>query len=324
MGRFRVFLSVLMLALHLIPGVHAAFAQGNGAGVTRLLLPFEGGSGRPVADSLAESARILLGRTIVVENKPGASGRIAAMALKRAAPDGTTIAQFPIVVPIMAPLSFKEVHYTSRDFVPISQIATYDLALAVPNTHPARSVPELVDWLKRNPSKRFYGSPGAGTLPHFLGVMIGKAIDVDMTHVPYKGVAPMKIDLVEGEIPCGISVVSDLIDLQRAGRIRILATSGNKRLSQLPDVATFAEQGYSSVLATGWVGIFAPTGTPRPIVDEWSTALVTAIHSPQMQQKLIDLGVEPTGTSPDEFAAIIDADIARWAPIIKASGFQAD
>lgn len=323
MRRVRIVLSVLVLALHVISG-GLAYAQGNGAGVTKLLLPFEGGSGRPVAESLAESARVLLGRTVVVENKPGASGRIAAMALKRAAPDGTTIAQFPIVVPVIGPLSFKEVHYTSRDFVPISQIATYDLALAVPNSHPARSVAELVDWLKKNPAQRFYGSPGAGTLPHFLGVMIGKAIETDMTHVPYKGLAAMMIDLVEGTIPCGISVVSDLIDMHRAGRIRILATSGEKRLSQLPEVATFSEQGYPGVVASGWVGIFAPAGTPRAIVNEWSAALVTTTRSPRMRQKLIDFGVEPTGTSPDEFAAIVDADIARWAPIIKLSGFQAE
>ena len=323
MHRVRIFLSVLMVVWHAMPA-GLAHAQGNNAGVTKLLLPFEGGSGRPVAESLAESARVLLGRTIVVENKPGASGRIAAMALKRAAPDGTTIAQFPIVVPVIGPLSFKEVHYTSRDFVPISQIATYDLALAVPSTHPARSIAELVDWLKKNPPRRFYGSPGPGTLPHFLGVMVGRAIEVDMTHVPYKGVAPMKIDLVEGTIPCGISVVSDLIDMHRAGRIRILATSGARRLSQLPDVATFAEQGYPGIVASGWVGIFAPAGTPRAIVNDWSAAVVTTVRSPQMQQKLVDFGVEPTGTSPDEFAAIVDADIARWAPIIRLSGFQAE
>ena len=323
MRQIRSFISVLVLALHLAPG-GVSHAQGSSVGVTKLLLPFEGGSGRPVAESLAEGARVLLGRTVVVEGRPGASGRIAAMALKRAAPDGTTIAQFPIVVPVMAPLSFKEVPYTSRDFAPISQIATYDLALAVPNAHPARTVPELVDWLKKNPSQRFYGSPGAGTLPHFLGVMIAKGIEIDMTHVPYKGPAALKVDLVEGTIPCGISVVSDLIDLHRAGRIRILATSGEKRLSQLPDVATFAEQGYPRVVASGWVGIFAPAGTPRAIIDEWSAALVTTVRSAATRQRLINLGVEPTGTSPDEFAAIVEADVARWAPIIKLSGFQAE
>ncbi|MDM0084762.1 tripartite tricarboxylate transporter substrate-binding protein [Variovorax sp. J31P179] len=112
--------------------------------------------------------------------------------------------------------------------------------------------------------------------------------------------------------------------MHRAGRIRILATSGGKRLSQLPEVATFAEQGFPHIVASGWVGIFAPADTPRPIIDEWSAALVTTVRSAASQQRLINLGVEPTGTSPDEFAAIVEADVARWAPIIKLSGFQAE
>ncbi len=307
----------------------SAMAQGSGGSnsstAARMLLPFEGGSGRPVAMALAEGARVLLGRPVVVEVRPGASGRIAAMALKGAAPDGSTVALLPIAVPVVTPLTLKDVPFDAvHDFAPISQVATYEFAFAVPGNHPARSIPEFVAWLKTHPSDGFYGSPGAGTLPHFLGAMVSKAIRLDMTHVAYKGAGAMKIDLAEGTIPSGVSVVSDLIEMHRAGRIRILATSGTKRLDQLQDVATFAEQGYPTIVAKGWVGVFAPGGTPKPVIDQWAAAVVATVRSPQMRRQLIELGVQPTGTTPQELAATVAADIARWGPVIKASGFRGE
>jgi tripartite-type tricarboxylate transporter receptor subunit TctC len=260
-----------------------------------------------------------------VEEKPGASGRIGAMALKNARPDGATVAYLPIAVPVLAPLTFKDVHYDPiRDFVPVSQIATYDLALAVPANHPVRTVAEYFAWLKTHPDQAFYGTGAAGALPHFLGVMLARAGGVELTHVAYKGFAPMTTNLVSGTIPAAISGVSDLIELHRAGRVRIIATSGTKRVPQLPDIPTFIEQGYPTVQASGWAGVFAPAGTPRDAIDEWSAALVTATHSDEMRLLLLNMGVEPTGTTPEAFAAVLAADIARWTPIVKLSGFHAD
>lgn len=326
MGLIRLLFSVIAIALSASPG---AFANAQGTsqsqGPTKILLAFEGGSSRVVAFHLAERARVMLGRTVFVEERPGATGRIAALALKNAVPDGTTLALLPIAVPVLAPLTFKDVHYDpTHDFAPVSQIATYTLAFAVPIAHPARSMPDYVAWLKTHPDKAFYGTGAAGALPHFLGVMVARATGVEMTHVAYKGFGPMSIDLIEGTIPSGISVVSDLIDLHRAGRLRIIATSGARRLPQLPEIPTFIEQGYPNVEAAGWVGIFAPARTPKAVIDEWSTALAAAVHSPDTRKLLLDLGVEPTGTTPEAFAAILAADIARWEPIIKLSGFHAD
>jgi len=291
----------------------------------KILLAFEGGSSRPVAFRLAEMTGATMRRSVVVEEKPGATGRIGAMALKNAAPDGATVAYLPIAVPVLAPLTFKDVHYDPiHDFAPVSQIATYDLALAVPASHPAKTMADYIAWLRTHPTQAFYATGAAGALPHFLGVMLARASGIELTHVAYKGFAPMSTDLMAGTVPAGISGVSDLIDLHRAGRVRIIATSGAKRVPQLPDVPTFIEQGYPTVQASGWAGVFAPAGTSKALIDEWSAALVAATRSNEMRQMLLDMGVEPTGTTQEDFAAILAADIARWAPIVKASGFRAD
>ncbi|MDM0047603.1 tripartite tricarboxylate transporter substrate-binding protein [Variovorax sp. J22R115] len=267
----------------------------------------------------------MLKRPVLLEEKPGAGGRIAAMALKNAVPDGATVAMLPIAIPVLAPMTFKDVQYDAvHDFAPISQVASYRFAFAVPADHPAKSFPDYVAWLQAHPTQAFYATPAAGGLPHFLGVLTSRAVGIDMTMVAYKGFGPMSIDLVGGTVPAGISVTSDLIELHRAGRLRILATSGVSREPQLPDVATFVEQGYPAVQASGWVGVFAPAKTPRLVIDQWSAALMAALRSPQTRQKLIEFGLDPTGTTPEEFAAIVAGDIARWAPIIKASGFRAD
>ncbi|MGR4870435.1 tripartite tricarboxylate transporter substrate-binding protein [Variovorax sp. LARHSF232] len=324
MGWVRIILSIIVVGLSSGLGVDAS-AEDASPGPAKILLAFEGGSGRTVAFHLAEHLRGQLGQQVFVEERPGAGGRIAALALKGAAPDGTTMGYLPIAVPVLAPLIYKDVRYDpTHDFVPVSQIATYEYALAVPTSHPAQSLPEYVAWQKAHPSKAFYGSPGAGTLPHFLGVMMARAIGVEMTHIAYKGFGPMSIDLIEGTVPSGISVVSDLIDLHRAGRLRIIATSGARRLARLPDIPTFAEQGYPAVQATGWVGIFAPAKTPKPVIDRWSAALAATVQSADTRKLMRDLGVEPTGTTPEALKAILAADIARWAPVIKLSGFRAD
>jgi tripartite-type tricarboxylate transporter receptor subunit TctC len=278
-----------------------------------------------MAFKLAEQTSVMLRRPIIVEEKPGATGRVGALALKNAPPDGATVAYLPIAVPVLAPLTYKDVHYDPiHDFVPVSEIATYDLAFAVPVSNPAKTMADYFAWLKTHPTQAFYGTGAAGALPHFLGVMLARASGVELTHVAYKGFAPMSTDLMAGTIPAGISVVSDLIELHRAGRVRIIATSGTKRVPQLPDIPTFIEQGYPTVQASGWAGVFAPAGTPKAVIDEWSAALVTATHSNETQQMLLEMGVEPTGTTPEAFAAILAADIARWTPIVKASGFHAD
>jgi tripartite-type tricarboxylate transporter receptor subunit TctC len=318
-------LAKVLKVLTLVLGVClSSFSHADEGAPVRFLMPFEGGSAMAVALYLAERANADYGYHVHVEEKPGASGRIGAMMLKNAPPDGKTIALLPFVVPVLAPLIFKVRYDAVHDFAPVSQIAAYTLALAVPNGHPANSVAEFAAWAKDHPTQAFYGTGAAGSLAQFLGVMIAQATGVELMHVAYKGAGPMTVDLIAGQIPAGISSISDFIEMHRAHKLRIIAVSGTQRLAQLPDVPTFVEQGYPSIQAAGWVGVFAPAGTPKKVVDRWSTVFATIVHSPQTTAKFAELGLEPTGTTSDELAAALSADIARWAPIVKASGFHAD
>jgi tripartite-type tricarboxylate transporter receptor subunit TctC len=198
------------------------------------------------------------------------------------------------------------------------------LAFAVAADHPARSVAAFVAWTKSNPRQANFGTPGAGSLPHFLGFTLGRACGVELLHVPYQGVGQLEVDLIGGQIASGIAALSDLVALHRAGRIRILATSGIERSTLLPAVPTFRDQGYPTVEASGWHAVYAPAGTPSQLIDKLSSAIVVALGTPELRARLTGLGLEPTGTTPEQLAAIMAADTAHWAPIIKAAGFSAE
>ncbi|MGR4871127.1 Bug family tripartite tricarboxylate transporter substrate binding protein [Variovorax sp. LARHSF232] len=276
---------------------------------------------RLIADSVAEA----LAQPTIVENKAGATGRIAAEALKNAAPDGTTFLVAPIAVTVLAPMVLKRLSYDpTKDFAPVSQIAKFQYAFAVSPTHPARTVPEFIAWAQANPGQANYGTPGAGSVPHYLGTLVGRETGVEMPHVPYRGAASLTTELMGGQVPCAISALSDLIELHRAGKVRIIATTGPERSPVLPAVLTFKEQGFPKVESVGWTGLYAPAGTAKPVVDQLAMAVANKLRTPAVRDKLAKLGLEPTGTSPEEFASIMAADTTRWAPIIKASGITVD
>jgi tripartite-type tricarboxylate transporter receptor subunit TctC len=290
----------------------------------RILVGFPaGGSSDIAARMLADRLKESLGQTVLVDNKVGAGGRIAAEALKNAAPDGATMLLTPVVVPVLAPLVFKQLNYDpARDFAPVSQVATYQFAFAVTPGNPAKTVPEFVTWLKANPAQANFGSPAPGSLPHFFGLMVGQATGIELVHVAYKGGAPLAADLMGGQIPAGIDALSDMIELHRAGRIRIIATSGATRSPLLPTVATFKEQGFPSIEGSGWIGVYVPARTPKAVIDQLSAAIASALRIPEVKERFLTLGYEPTGTTPEALAAIMAADTARWGPVIKRSGFS--
>jgi tripartite-type tricarboxylate transporter receptor subunit TctC len=313
------------LALAVIAPVGAQ-AQTALKGPLRIIVGFAaGGSSDIAARMLADRLKDSLGVPVIVENKPGAGGRIAAEALKNAAPDGTTFLLTPVVVPVLAPLVYKQLSYDpAKDFAPVAQVATYQFAFAVGPNHPAKTVPEFVAWLKANTTQANFGSPAPGSLPHFFGLMFGKATGVELVHIPYKGGAPLAADLMGGQIPAGVDALSDMIELHRGGKIRIIATSGAQRSPLLPTVATFREQGFPAIEGTGWIGVYAPAKTPSTVIDQVSAAISAALRNPELRERFLNLGYEPTGTTPEQLAAIMVADTARWGPIIKASGFTAD
>ncbi len=317
----RALAALAIAALFAFP----AFGQDSAKGPIRLLVGFApGGSSDLAARIIGDKLKDQLGVPVIVDNRIGAGGRIAAEALKNAPPDGNTLFLTPVVVPVLAPLLYAKLPYDAiRDLQPVTHVANYQLALSAGAKPPAKTLKELTDWLQANPEKANFGSPAPGSLPHFFGIMVGKTIGVELQHIAYKGGAPLHIDLIGGQIPVGVDALADCIEQHRGGKLRILATSGSTRSPLLPEVPTFKELGYP-IEGNGWTAIYATGGTPRPVVERLNKALVEVLRQPDVRQKLANLGFEVTGTSPEELAAIMRADSARWAPVIQASGFKVE
>jgi tripartite-type tricarboxylate transporter receptor subunit TctC len=312
----------LMLAI-LATAAFATTASAQSADTIRIVFPFAaGGSGDALARLLAEHLRVTLNVPVIVENRTGAQGRIGVQAVKAAKPDGKTLLLTPV-----APMSIFQHVYKSlpydpiADFQPLSQVATFDFAIAVGPQVPAKSLPELVAWLKANPGKGSYGIPAAGSLPHFFGALFGKATGLDIRYVSYRGSASALIDLVAGQVPIVVTTTADLLEQHRAGRIRVLATSDRARSQFLPDVPTFKEAGYD-IVGTGWYGVFAPAGLAPDQVEKLSAALAAAVKVPKTRERLLTLGLQPTGTTAAELGRIQKGDSELWAPAVKASGFS--
>jgi tripartite-type tricarboxylate transporter receptor subunit TctC len=319
---------------HLARGLAALFAalvlaSGASAQVdkpVRILVGFAaGGSADQAGRLLAERMSGELKQPVVVENRPGAGGRIAAEALKNAAPDGTTLMIAPIVVPVLAPLVFNKLAYNpATDFAPVAHVANYPFGLSVNAAHPAKNMGELTAWFRANPAQANFGSPAPGSLPHFFGVMIASDARLDLVHVPFNGGGPLMNALMGAQVSAAIDTLVDQIELHRAGKVRIIATSGAARSALLPDVATFGESGLKGVEGSGWFAVYAPANTPAATIAQLNSALNKALATPELRERFVRLGLEPTGGTPAALAAIAKRDSERWAPVVKASGFRGD
>jgi tripartite-type tricarboxylate transporter receptor subunit TctC len=229
----------------------------------------------------------------------------------------------PIGPMAVVPHVYPDITYDPiKDFTPVALGATFQFALAAGPASGAKTWNEYVAWAKANPTKASYATSGAGSLPHFFGVLLGRGIGVEMVHIPYKGSAAYINDLVGGQVPAAIDAMADLTELHRAGKVKILASSGAKRSTALPDVPTFGELGVSNVEALGWFGFFAPAKTPKGIVDLLNASINKALQSPDVAEKLSKVGIDPATGTPEEFARIVAADYAKWGPVVKASGFK--
>jgi tripartite-type tricarboxylate transporter receptor subunit TctC len=272
---------------------------------------------------LAEHMRGSLGRSVIVENKPGAGGQIANEVVKAAAPDGATILVTPVATMAIFPHSFAgRLRYDPfKDFAPVAHLSNFQLGFGVNASVPAKTLAEYVAAVKKDPKLGFYASAAPGSLPHFFGVMFARAAGIELTHVPYKGTAPAMQALAAGEVSALSTVAADIGTLVRGGKARLLAVSGEKRMSAFPDVPTFKESGYDLV-ALPWYAMFAPAGTPQPIIEKYSAAAIAAVRDPAMRGRLEDMGLEPTGLGPAELGHILKADYDKWGPVIRASGFK--
>ena len=304
--RIAVALRVALLAVVAATAPFAATAQDRIDKPVKILVGFApGGTADIIARVVAEKMSASIGPPVIVENRPGAIGRIVADAVKAAAPDGTTIMVMPIGPMAVVPHVYKDITYDPiKDFTPIALGATFQFAIAAGPASGAKNWNEFAAWAKANPTKAGYATSGAGSLPHFFGVLLGRGIGVEMVHVPYKGSAAYLNDLVGGQVPAAIDAIADLTELHRAGKVKVLASSGATRSTALPDVPTFNELGVKGVEAMGWFGFFAPAKTPKPIVDALNAAINKALQSPDVAEKLSKLGMDPATGTPEQFATI--------------------
>ncbi len=291
----------------------------------RIVLGFPPGAGSDtIARLIADKMRLSLDRPVVVENKPGASGIVANLAVKAAAPDGNTLLLTPLANMVAFPRSYAKLDYDPfKDYVPVAHVAAFQLAFGIGPNVPAKTLFEYVALAKTGGTYANFASAAAGSLPHFFGLLFAKTAGIELTHVPYKGTAAVLPALISGEIPAAVLPISDIGALAKSGKARLLASSGAKRSPQYPDVPTFEESGYD-IEGSAWYALFAPAGTPKAVIDTLAHAAIDAVHQPDLRQKIEPLGLEATGLGPAKLAAIMKADDEKWGPVIRASGFKAE
>jgi len=289
-----------------------------------IILGFPAGGMTDVAARLlAERLTLSYATTVIVENKPGASGRLALENVKNSTPDGSVLLITPEGPIVVFPHIFRKLTYDPlRDLTPVAPVAKSMLAFIIGSAVPqnVRSLSEFMEWCKANPSHATFGAV-AGSGPHFVGFMLARAAGVPIVHVPYKGSAVQ--DLLGGHVSAGISLVGDAATFDNTRQLRILAVTGLQRSRILPDVATFLESGYD-IVAEPSIGIFAPARLAPEILRLLNAAIGEVVTSPKMVEQLAKYGAEPTFKTPEEFASMIRADFERWGPVVRASGFLAD
>ncbi len=301
-------------------------AQGTSAFPTKpvkFVVPFPAGgatdlTGRLLAGKMSEG----WGQPVVVENRPGASGMIGTEFVARAPADGHTVL-VGITTHIQNPLIYAKVPYDPiKDFIPISQICLSYLVLVVKPDFPANSLKEFVALVKSNPGKYAFGSFGAGSSSHIVGERFARVAGLDMTHVPYKGSAPMTPDLLGGQVPCAWADVSTATVHINAGRLKPLAVTGPKRAPLMASVPTLLENGYPGFEPLGWVGLFVAAGTPKPIVDAISKETMRVMKLPEVRARLYEQTLMPVGSTAAEFERTLKEDSDLWGKIARGAGIK--
>jgi tripartite-type tricarboxylate transporter receptor subunit TctC len=280
---------------------------------------------RRVGDKLAGSAYSR--NAAMVENKTGAGGRIAIEAVKNANPDGSTLLLSAYSMLLIYPHIYRSLSYDPfKDFAPVSIASVLSHGLAVGPMVPAsvKNVKDFLAWCKANPDRANYGSPAAGSTPHFLGALLSLESGVAMQHVAYRGSVPGVTDVIAGQIPAMFTPHGDFLANHRAGKLRILATSGKKRSVFVPDISTFAEQGFADLTVEEWFGFFAPAKTPANVIATANTTINSALKDKGMVDSLALQGLSPMGSSPEEMAKEMRRLYEQWGPIVKRIGFTAE
>jgi tripartite-type tricarboxylate transporter receptor subunit TctC len=291
----------------------------------RLVAGFPAGSSPDiVARLLGQKFAEALGQPVVVENVTGAAGNIAAERVAKGAPDGYTLALAVNAQIIMNPALYKLSYDPVKDFAPISQIYVSPNILIVHNAVPVKSVQELLALARAQPGGLTYASGGGGSSPHLAGELLKSMADVDIRHIPYKGVVAAIPDLLGGRLTMMFGPMPVILPLVREGKLRALAVTSSRRASALPELPTVDESGVRGFEVTIWGGLLAPAGTPATIIGKLHSETVKALAKSEMRAKFSDLGLEAIGDSPGEFTAAIKSEIPKWAKVIKESGIKPD
>ncbi|MBC7780253.1 MAG: tripartite tricarboxylate transporter substrate binding protein [Proteobacteria bacterium] len=288
-----------------------AFSPGGGTDIT----------GRIAAQAITEG----LGQAVVVDNRPGSGGIIGTVLAARALPDGYTLITGGTGSHAINPALYASIPYDPvRDFAPVTLVASTPYLMVVTNSLPVKSVREFIGFAKAEPGRLNMASSGAGGMPHLAGELFQLMAGVKMTHVPYKGTGAVFPDLISGQVQLTFGDLIAAFPHVKGGRLRALAITSPKRVASLPDVPTVAEAGLPGYEAVGWFGVFAPAATPGRIVDALQGAIAGYLEKPEARERLAGLGADVVANRPQEFAAVLKADIARWARVVRESGAKVE
>jgi tripartite-type tricarboxylate transporter receptor subunit TctC len=299
----------------------SVWAQAYPSKPITLLVPFPpGGPTDLVARVLAKKMSEQMGQSIVIDNKPGANGNIAAVAAAKAPADGYTVLYNTSSI-TLSPALYKNLAYdVQRDLAPVALTAVVPLALVVNPGVPVNNVREFIAYAKANPGKLSYGSAGNGNVTHLAAFQLVRHHDIDATHVPYRGSAPADVDLVAGQIQFMTDTINSVMPFLKEKRLKLLAVTTSQRMSLFPDVPTLSETVMPGFEAGAWQGIMVPVNTPKAVVQRLNAEINKALQSAEVKERLALQGAEPLGSTSEEYGAYVKKELARWAAVVKATG----
>ena len=304
----------------------SAAAQGNFPNRTiTFVVPAAAGGTTDLAGRMAAQALgPAIGQSVVVDNKGGGNGAIAATFVKRSEPDGYTLLMQYSGYHVITPHITKAPQWEQKDFQPIGNIMSAPQIIVVRDSVPAKTLAELVAYAKANPGKLNYASSGNGSLQHVTGAMLEQQAGIKMVHVPYKGTGPALQDLLGGQVDLTFGTAPPFMPHIQAGKLRVLAVTGKERLPSLPNVPTTAEAGFAGVNATSWFGLFAPAAVPKPVIDKLTADLKKVVEDPAFRKKAEEQGATADYQNPQQFGDRVKADYANWAGVVKSAKIEAD
>jgi len=303
-----------------------AFAQEWSPSKTiKIIVPIVGSTNDVLARIVAPKLSEAMGQPVVVENKPGAGGNIGADFVAKSPPDGHTL-----LIGYNGPLAINVGLFDKMPYDPVKDLAPITLAVATPQylvvnpALPIKSVPEFVAYAKNSTHKMSYASIAVGSASHLTMEMLKVAAGVDITHIPYRGAGPAVTDLIAGNVDAAFLVPGNVQQFLKEGRLRLIATSGQKRFASTPTIPTLIESGYPDFLATSWIGFLTTAGTPKPVIDRYNKELVKILRSSEVKEKLESMEFEIIAGTPEQFRSWIASEIPRWGKVIKLTGAKAD